>query len=304
MCLFHQAHGMRLEHAIFHQPFEAGITLEAVAVPANYRHFAAGKSLPEKLSAWRVEKIESTPVGLVSYPDGFEDSPDCEWLSSGINSKGPDSLALGRQGNFFLWGFIGEPRQMTESGKKVFLNSLCYIRKFDGQTPLVKKTAYARSKVLDCIAFVAAQSGSMREENTRRFFDERVRQESGGTPEGLAAYFEKNFEYLRDLETGDGYAGIDPDEDLQRLELSNRKPVFFETLIARWNADAHDELTPRLLERYVDDVKFESVERLSAWFEENRRFLYFSDVGGYRWFIDVRAKSRARKDAAPAAERR
>src|SRR5688572_15326302 len=159
---------MRLDHAIFHQPFEAGITLEDVAVPASYRHYAAGKSLPEKMSAWRVEKFDGTPFGIVSYPDGFEDSPDCEWISSGINSKGPDSLALGRQGNFFLWGFIGEPGQMTESGKKVFLNSLCYIKKFDGQTPLVKKTAYARAKVLDCIAFVAAQSGSLREENTKR----------------------------------------------------------------------------------------------------------------------------------------
>ena len=62
---------MRLDHAIFHQPFEAGITLEDVAVPASYRHYAAGKSLPEKMSAWRVEKFDGT-AQCVRCADGLK----------------------------------------------------------------------------------------------------------------------------------------------------------------------------------------------------------------------------------------
>ena len=33
---------------------------------------------------------------------------------------------------------------MTESGRNCFLNSICYIKKFDGQPPLVRKTSQGR----------------------------------------------------------------------------------------------------------------------------------------------------------------
>jgi hypothetical protein len=37
---------------------------------------------------------------------------------------------------------------------------------------------------------------------------------------------------------------------------------------------------------------------LKAWLEENREYLFFSDVGAFRWFVDAYAKA----DAAVARE--
>ena len=47
------AHGMRLDHPIFHTPKKAAIQLEELATLANYEHYATGP-LPKKRPAWRV----------------------------------------------------------------------------------------------------------------------------------------------------------------------------------------------------------------------------------------------------------
>ncbi len=78
-------------------------------------------------------------IGLVSDFNGFLDSPDTEVLSSGVNTKGPSSVAIGRHGNFLQWGFAASPTWMTDEAKLVFVNAIHYIAKFDGQAPVARK---------------------------------------------------------------------------------------------------------------------------------------------------------------------
>src|SRR5262245_27379171 len=128
---------MRLDHAIFHAPLEPKIETAPKPKPEGYD--AWERDLPAILPMWKVQDGElgkTVDYGLVSQPYGFEDSPDCEYISSGVNSKGPKSLSLGRQGNWFLWGFAGDPTQMTDSARQVFLNSIVWMRKFDGKAPI------------------------------------------------------------------------------------------------------------------------------------------------------------------------
>ena len=49
-------------------------------------------------------------------------------------------VALGRHGNYFLWGFAAPPSEMTPEGRNCFLNAVHYIKQFDGQKPVVRKT--------------------------------------------------------------------------------------------------------------------------------------------------------------------
>src|SRR5689334_17065378 len=132
---------MRLDHPIFHAPLEPTLELhELEPAKHGYRGWLEGRELPATIPAWQVQSGilgREIDYGEVSSPYGFEDSPDCEWISSGVNSKGPTSLALGRQGNWFLWGFAGDPRRMTEGGRQVFLNVLVWMRQFDGKGPLL-----------------------------------------------------------------------------------------------------------------------------------------------------------------------
>src|SRR5262252_9350531 len=101
---------MRLNHPIFHDPLEPKIELTEIATPETYHNWPDGRALGAKMQAWKVHDGEfpKIDVGMVSDPYGFEDTPDAEWISSGVNSKGPNSVALGRVGNFFHWGFFGD----------------------------------------------------------------------------------------------------------------------------------------------------------------------------------------------------
>ena len=125
---------MDADHEIFNRPFKVELTTIQVEVPDNYRTYYDGKDLPETIDGWLVhEDYEKDGWGLVSDPYGFEDSPDCEYISSGTNSKSVRSVALGRQGNWFLWGFFAPPGDMTDEARLVFLNTVAYMKRFDGQ---------------------------------------------------------------------------------------------------------------------------------------------------------------------------
>jgi hypothetical protein len=76
------------------------------------------------------------PFGAVSKPWKASEAPDAEILVAGYNlGKMNGAVAVGRHGNFLQWGFSAPPSKMTEAGRAFFLNSICYIAKFDGQTP-------------------------------------------------------------------------------------------------------------------------------------------------------------------------
>ena len=102
--------------------------------------------LGSTITAWRVQakKYPQVDPGLVSDFYGFDDSPRAEVIARGISGKGPESAAIARHGNFLLWGYSAAPGDMTPEGRKCFINSVCYIKQFDGQGPLVRRKASSR----------------------------------------------------------------------------------------------------------------------------------------------------------------
>jgi hypothetical protein len=128
-------------HEIFSKPLKVNLTFEDIPTPEYYFNLAGGKKVEKTTRVWRVQtkKFPEIDPGLVSNPNGFGDSPDSESISSGLNSKGPDSVALARDRNFFLWGFSASPRDMTPEARKCFVNAVCYIKKFDGRKPIARK---------------------------------------------------------------------------------------------------------------------------------------------------------------------
>ncbi len=285
---------MRLKHPVFQGPLVPNLDLCEIDTPENYRGWPEGKNLPKKLDAWRVQAgqlSKDLDYGLVSDPYGFEDSPDAEWISSGRNSKGPTSAALARHGNYFLWGFSGDPVQMTESGRRVFLNAVCYMKRFDGQRPLVSRMQSGRDSAFVYVGYLrkyAAAAGG--NEWLKRVFSPKVREDSGLDADKLEKLFTENLEFVYW-----GKEGLAVDEDLKKLGVSNRRHVFFDAMLARMDRDPKDPIARRLLDRYVGRAEAETPAGLRGWLEANRDHLFFSDVGGYRWFVDEHAKSRTRE---------
>ena len=274
-----KAHGVVPTHEIFQAPLKVNFKWEELPTPENYRHWPEGEKLGKTMKVWKVQtkKFSEIDPGLVSDPYGFDDSPDAEAIASGLNSKGPSSVTLGRQGNFFLWGFSAQPSDMTPEARKCFVNSICYIKKFDGQKPLVHKARQSRQW-----AFVyAGYLQTIKDEKfTKGLFPESLRKRFGTDPEKYSAFFRENLEYLRT--TYDGKVAVD--EDVKNLGLSNRKVELLDRCVAMLEKGEDVELARRILSRYTkEDYKDASAWR--TWLEKNRSRLFFTDVGGFKFMV-------------------
>jgi hypothetical protein len=273
------AHGVVPTHEIFHKPNKVEISYEEMPTPDEYRHWPGGEALGKTMKVWRVQtkKFPEIDPGLVSDPYGFADSPDAEVISSGKNGKSPDSVALGRHGNFFLWGFSAQPSDMTPAGRLCFLNAVHYIKKFDGRKPLVRKTSQGREWAL-------VYSGYLKMVSDERFlnqlFPEDLRKRFGKDPEKYTAYFKENLEYLHLVNNQHVV-----DEDVKQLGTSNRKVELLERCVALLEAGKQPELARRVLERYTTE-KFAEPGQWRAWLDKNRDRLFFSDTGGFKFRIN------------------
>ncbi|MFC1530527.1 hypothetical protein ACFL6R_07445, partial [Gemmatimonadota bacterium] len=243
-------------------------------VPDNYRNYNNGKDLPETIPGWIVHDEIEGKVGLVSDPFGFEDSPDCEYISSGINMKAMNSVALGRQGNWFLWGFHGPPATLTDEARRVFLNTVVYMRQFDGQAAYGTAEKQGRDWVLSYCDWLA--EGDARGYYAGRF-DPALLAETDSSGTLLAEIFAENMEYVR-LDDDRRWT---IDEDARELGISNRSPELIETCIDLLDGDgAESARARRLLDRYTEE-DVSGASEWQAWYRENRQRLYFTDTGGY-----------------------
>jgi hypothetical protein len=273
------AHGVVPTHAIFQGPFPVDLAYQEVDTPESYRHWPGGVELGKQLKVWKVQNKEFPEIdpGLVSDPYGFDDSPDAEVISSGINSKGPEAVALARHGNFFLWGFSGQPSDMTESGRNCFVNAICYIKKFDGQPPLVRKTSSGRRWALVYAGYAKSYG---EQDFVKNLFPKALRDEFGTDADKYVKYYENNLEYLHPAEHG-----FEVDDDVKELGISNRKVELLDRCVKMLETDTQPEVARRILKRYTTE-DFSRPDEWRAWLERNRDRLFFTDQGGYKFMVN------------------
>lgn len=137
LCLENYAHDVASDHPVFNGPLPVKIDFETRDKPDDYFLYPGTMKLGEQIKAWKIQEHSFPDVdpGLVSSRENFIGTENAEVISGGCNGKGPTSVAIARHGNFMLWGFSGGPQEMTESARHAFVNSLCYMTAFDGQTP-------------------------------------------------------------------------------------------------------------------------------------------------------------------------
>ena len=146
LCLDADAHHFKQDHPVFKEPFAVKMTIVNKPTPSDayhYTYFYDG-IMPDSLPMWQVQTkgYKSDPgfrVGMVSRPWGFLDSPDAEYISSGVCAKTLDAVAIGRHGNFLHWGFAASPAYMTPEAQTVLANAIVYIAKFAGQGVIARK---------------------------------------------------------------------------------------------------------------------------------------------------------------------
>lgn len=274
------AHGESHEHEVFQKPFKAEPEFESWDTPSNYHRRHLGKDkLPDKMKVWRIQNTGKTFGGVVARAYGFTDSPDTEILVLGFNrGKEYGAVGVGRHGNFLQWGYSAPPSKMTEAGKKFFLNCICYISRFDGKAPLIRRTSSHRLNALRLAAIVNRISGDKKNFFTGTFPPE-LWEKYGSDPDGLVQYYRENLEFIyRDK-------GFRIDSELKALGTdSNRSLDTLERLISFLQDESQTDIARRLLTRYTNQ-SFESAEEWQSWFESNRDRIFFSDVGGYKFLV-------------------
>jgi hypothetical protein len=211
-------------------------------------------------------------------------------------------MALGRHGNVFLWGFAADPSRLTESARRVFLNAVAYMDRFDGAVPLVtralaeERRLRSRDWMLVRISFLRQYGAG--EDWVRRSFPEEVARATGLDPERVEEWYRFRFEQLLpSAENG----MLEPDPDLMELGLSNRRLELLDWLAAHLAAEPQGERALRLAGRYLPpDAPRDAA--LGPWIERHRERLFFSDWGGYRWRLAPEGyPARALPAAVPGA---
>jgi hypothetical protein len=274
------AHAESLEHEVFQKPFKVEPEFEHWDTPSNYHRRHLGKDkLPDKMKVWCVQNTGKTFGGVVARAYGFTDSSDTEILALGFNrGKEYGAVGIGRHGNFLQWGYSAPPSKMTEAGKKFFLNCLCYISRFDGKAPLVRRTSSHRLNVLGLAAIINRISGDKKEFFTRTFPPE-LWEKYGSDPDGLVQYYRENLEFTYWNRV------FRIDSELKALGVdSNRSLDTLERLIGFLQDDTHADTARHLLTRYTNQ-SFQSADDWKRWFGDKKDRIFFSDVGGYKFLV-------------------
>ena len=274
------AHVESLKHEVYRSPFVVEPPVELWNTPDNYKRSNVGpEKLPDKMKVWLVQKTGKEIGGVVARGAGFTDSPDAEILAPGFNvGKSYGDVGIGRQGNFLQWGYSAPPSQMTEPGRKLFLNCIYYIQRFDGEMPLVRVQSSPRISAVQAAAYINRISGDQ-----KKFFlgmyPEELYAKYGQDPEGLTRYYRENLEWVY----REGVFKVD--EELKGLGIdSNRKIESLQRLIELLDDTQRVATVRTVLSRYTDR-SFETAQQGRQWLAENKDRIYFTDVGGYKFKI-------------------
>jgi hypothetical protein len=233
-------------------------------------------------------------TGFISYHGPLLDSPEVEIICGGLNVKELEGAALWRQGHLFHFAFNLSPAEMNETGQALLLNSIAYISRFTEDRPIARTPNGWGPK----------DDEPRRKRRVARLFATRIPPDSDldeyFTPATKAIvrkmnrpayqeWYEENSPFLICDKTGKLLA----DSNAKALGIAFDQAGFFPKAIARLGDSASAARARELLKRYAPDgPATSSVTEWADWWETNRPYLFYSEAGSYRWYIDPLAKRR------------
>lgn len=267
-CLREKLHDMRLDHPIFEGPLPVVPTI--TQEPDPYTGVAVGM--------WKVHEKMEDP-GLVTALEQFLDAEDSEIISGGVNLKGDHGVALVREANLFLWGPIASPGHMTEEAARVFVNTIVYMKQFDGAKQSVWRGLSGRQEFQQVLATKDLKRMLSPELAYQRFLPDLV-SKYGADIEKYRAYYSPNLPYVRQPH---GAVWFEIDQDAKSVGIPNNDPRLIDKSVQMLRHPAEVERALRLLRRYTG-LTFGNADDWQAWLTDNKEKLYFSDSYDYRFY--------------------
>jgi len=228
-------------------------------------------------------------------------APELEVFCGGVNSKTPKAGGLWRQGNLMHFGFEQSPTEMNQNGRWLLLNSIAYIARFTDDRPIANTPS----------PFAPARTRFSRRTSVKRAI-ERGELGLGSLKYYLSSETYAKLNEMTQTQREQWYAQAGPflradekgkivvDDEAHSFGISPATLEFFDQAIrAIAQGSEEAEVAQRLLERYAPSGPERGDANADArrvawqsWWTEHKQFLFFSDTGGYRWYVDGLAKSR------------
>jgi hypothetical protein len=248
-----------------------------------------GKTL-EVLPLTATGKSEGMPGWCTSGDETLLDSPEVEWICGGINSKTPRHAAIWRQGHLLHFGFQESPAQLNASGRALLVNAIAYAARFRRDRPIAatpsgfvcptypRATLYLRKTLAADTATAKAAAPYL----GAALRPELAKLEIGELRAWLAQHEGR-------LTADDkGLLALDPDAEALGKRIDRREDIA--ACIALLEDPERGAAAGRLLARRIPEGP--GGESWGKWWKENEPFVFFTEVGGYRWHVDPLAKAR------------
>jgi len=205
------------------------------------------------------------------------DASDSEIIAGGVNLKGDHGISLAREANLFLWGPVGAPSEMTDEARRVFVNTIVYMKGFAGERPSVRRELRARislSEVIDSPYITRAAQFA-------NYFPSAMIESFGADKTKYRAHFEGNQDWVY---VPPATLWFTVDEEAKSVGYANHDVRFLDRCVT-WLADgSKGDVAARLLARYTGQAFGADATQWRSWLTEHRDALYFSDAYGYRYF--------------------
>ncbi len=286
-----------------HQLFKSPIAIDIKAV----KRIPTPKAFAEELKDSTVEVlplvddisrfetvINDYSRGWCTYYYEFANVPEVEFFCGGVNEKTPRASALWRQGNLLHFGFEQSPKEMNEAGRSLLVNSIVYISRFSDDRPIdetpsvfgPEKIALSRRRARAYFfndQYQLEWATNVFSAATLASFDWRDRGKA-------KAWFESAQPWLH---PGPGNL-LEVDTELKSLGTPFDSPDFFTKTIAALRAEKTPLAAAAALARYAPEGPGAnaSAEKWEKWWQENSPYLFYSELGCYRWYIDPLARKR------------
>jgi hypothetical protein len=281
------------DHRMFRSPVAIDLKrLFAIETPEDFR---------EEISTAKIEVLplardqaDSKQPGWCTYVYEFNEAPELEVLSGGVNHKTPKAGAVWRQGNLLHFGFSPSPKQMSDAGQAMLVDSICYIARFTEDRPIVHTPCvFVQGKrFVDRNVLKRIIDNPKRELNTMHYYlDKKTAEELADKDRpSVAAWFSRVRDYLH----ADDEGKLVVDAEAQQFGVSPAGVSFLEKAIKALAEPEQAKLACRLLSHYAPDGPGvdATAEQWQAWVRDNGPYMFFSDAGGFRWYIDLLAKRR------------
>jgi hypothetical protein len=295
-CLAPVAYDLR-PHKIFNAPMPVDIRATTnIATPEPFVHELKTNATIAVLPL--VDNIRNFHTVINDYRRGwsshyyeFAELPDVEVFSGGINEQTPRSAAFWRQGNLLHFGFEQSPTELNATGRALLINAVAYISHFTDDRPIdltlsvfgQDRIAVSRKRVKNYFTNYPRELTNVFSAGTLAAFDWHNATNAAAWFESERAWIHPNAQNFLEVDT-----------EAKALNVLFDSPEFFPKAIAALRGEKTKSAAASVLARYAPEGPGAGADAVTwnKWWQDNSPYLFYSELGGYRWYVDPLAKQR------------